>query len=160
MILSYSHLIHTFLHFCLQSIPTPPVDPENVEFVIFVRSKKLAQWMPLSIMKGGGPANMLVKSLENDLGKKLYGNTLVENVGKAIYKDQAAIEKTIREQFPMFKAAKEFEYGFKIRDKENPKEWYLATSDIQIIPPEAEMEGTPLDKVGNFFQDIGKNLGM
>lgn len=103
---------------------------------------------------------MLVKSLENDLGKKLYGNTLVENVGKAIYKDQAAIEKTIREQFPMFKAAKEFEYGFKIRDKENPKEWYLATSDIQIIPPEAEMEGTPLDKVGNFFQDIGKNLGM
>ena len=52
------------------SIPTPPVDPDNVEFVIFVRSKKLPQWVPLSIVKGGTTANMLVKSLDNELGKK------------------------------------------------------------------------------------------
>jgi len=136
------------------------VDPENVEFVIFVRSKKLLQWMPLSVMKGGGPANMLVKSLENDLGKKLYGNTLVTNVAKAIYKDQAAIERTIRDQFPMFKATKEFEYGFKIRDKEKPKDWYLATPDLQVIPPESEIEASPVEKIGDFFSGIGKNLGM
>lgn len=136
------------------------MDPENVEFVIFVRSKKLLQWMPLSVMKGGGPANMLVKSLENDLGKKLYGNTLVTNVAKAIYKDQAAIERTIRDQFPMFKATKEFEYGFKIRDKEKPKDWYLATPDLQVIPPESEIEASPVEKIGDFFSGIGKNLGM
>lgn len=130
-----------------------------MEFVIFVRSKKLLQWMPLSIMKGGAAANMLVKSQEIELGKKLYGNTLIENVGKAIYKDKAGVERTIRSQFPMFKAAKEFEYGFKIRDKENPKTWYLAT-DIEVIPPEEELGATPLENVNNFFQNIGKNLGL
>lgn len=143
----------------MQSIPTPPVDPENVEFVIFVRSKKLLQWMPLSVMKGGGPANMLVKAMENDLGKKMYGNTLIENVGNAIYKDQDAIERSIRQQFPMFKATKDFEYGFKIRDKEDPKSWYLA-KDIQVIPPSSELGDTPIEKVNSFFQDLGKNLGL
>ncbi len=143
----------------MPNVPVPPVDPENVEFVIFVRSKKLLQWMPLSVMKGGGPANMLVKALENDLGKKMYGNTLVENVGTAIYKDKDAIERSIRGQFPMFKATQEFEYGFKIRDKENPKDWYLA-KDIQVIPPAEELGNTPVEKMGNFFQDLGKNLGL
>ncbi|KAI8106793.1 hypothetical protein M9434_001447 [Picochlorum sp. BPE23] len=143
----------------MPSVPTPPVDPDNVEFVIFVRSKKLLQWMPLSVMKGGGPANMLVKAMENDLGKKMYGNTLVENVGNAIYKDKDAIERSIRAQFPMFKATQEFEYGFKIRDKEDPKSWYLA-KDIQVIPPASELGNTPIDKVNSFFQDMGKNLGL
>ena len=143
----------------MPSIPTPPVDPENVEFVIFVRSKKLLQWMPLSVMKGGGPANMLVKAMENDLGKKMYGNTLIENVGQAIYKDKDAIERSIRGQFPMFKATQEFEYGFKIRDKEDPKSWYLA-KDIQVIPPQSEMGNTPIEKVNSFFSDLGKNLGL
>ena len=143
----------------MQTIPTPPVDPENVEFVIFVRSKKLLQWMPLSVMKGGAAANVLVKSLENDLGKKLYGNALIENIGRAIYEDQAAIESTIREQFSMFKATKEFEFGFKIRDKENPKNWYQPIN-VEIIPPEADLGTTPIDNVQNFFKDMGKNLGL
>ena len=143
----------------LQTIPTPPVDPDNVEFVIFVRSTKLLQWMPLSVMKGGAAANILVASLENEIGKKLYGNTLIDNVGKAIYQDKDAIEKTIRQQFPMFKATKEFEFGFKIRDKENPKNWYQPT-DIQLIPPQDQLGTTPLDNVNTFFKDIGKNLGL
>lgn len=140
-----------------------------MEFVVFVRSKKLPQWMPLSVMKGGAPATLLVKSLENDLGKKLYGNTLIDNVGRAIYKDKVDVERTIRSQFPMFKAAKEFEYGFKIRDKEDPKAWYLSTPDIQLIPPEEELGTGLLDeaaegfketttKVTDFLNNLGKGL--
>ena len=110
-------------------------------------------------MKGGAAANILVASLENEIGKKLYGNTLIDNVGKAIYQDKDAIEKTIRQQFPMFKATKEFEFGFKIRDKENPKNWYQPT-DIQLIPPQDQLGTTPLDNVNTFFKDIGKNLGL
>ncbi len=135
------------------------MDPDNVEFVIFVRSAKLLQWMPLSVMKGGAAANVLVKSLENDLGKKMYGNTLIDNIGKAIYKDKPEIEKTIRAQFPMFKATKEFDFGFKIRDKENPKNGYQPI-DVQIIPPESELGTTPLEQASTFFKDIGKNLGL
>ena len=66
----------------MPNVPVPPVDPENVEFVIFVRSKKLLQWMPLSVMKGGGPANMLVKALDNDLGKKMSDGFVYRKVNK------------------------------------------------------------------------------
>lgn len=108
--------------------PTPPVDPENVEFVVFVRSKKvlwfikllytlayacstrfsgpshnhhhhhhphhplhprphqLPKWVPLSIIKGGTSANMLVKSLESDWGNKMFKGQLVNNIGAALYK--------------------------------------------------------------------------
>ncbi|KAH7620876.1 putative Protein HHL1, chloroplastic [Nannochloris sp. 'desiccata'] len=141
----------------MPDIPTPPVDPDNVEFVIFVRSAKLLQWMPLSVMKGGAAANLLVKSLENDLGKKLYGNTLIDNIGQAIYKDKDDIERTIKAQFPMFKATKEFEFGFKIRDKENPKQWYMPI-DVQLIPPQSELGTSPLDKATDFFSNMGENL--
>ena len=64
-----------------QAPPTPPVDPNNAEFVIFVRAVKYPQWYPLSVMNGGPAANVLVKAMESDLGKKLSGNTLVRNIG-------------------------------------------------------------------------------
>lgn len=134
------------------------MDPDNVEFVIFVRSAKLLQWMPLSVMKGGSAANLLVKSLENDLGKKLYGNTLVNNIGGAIYKDKDSIIRTIKAQFPMFKATNDFEFGFKIRDKENPKQWYMPV-DVQLIPPQSELGTSPLDKAADFFTNLGENFG-
>ena len=64
-----------------QPPPTPPVDPDNAEFVIFVRAKKFPQWYPLSVVKGGSAANVLVKAMESELGRKLSGNTLVRNIG-------------------------------------------------------------------------------
>jgi hypothetical protein len=64
-----------------QPPPTPPVDPDNAEFVIFVRAKKFPQWFPLSVVKGGSAANVLVKAMESELGRKLSGNTLVRNIG-------------------------------------------------------------------------------
>ena len=72
----------------MQLPPTPPVDPDNVEFVIFVRAKKFPQWYPLSVVKGGQAANMLVKAMESELGRKLSGNSLVRNIG------------TVRHSFP------------------------------------------------------------
>jgi hypothetical protein len=131
-----------------------------VEFVIFVRSKKLPQWFPLSIMKGGSAANLLVKTLQNDIGKKLYGNQLIDNVARAMYQGRAENEAAIRAQLPMFKDTKEFEYAFKIRDKENPKTWYQITDDMVVLPAEADIEATPVEKVSSFFSDIGKGLGI
>lgn len=40
----------------------------------------------MSIMKGGTPANMLVKSLESDLGKKMYGTQLPKNIAQSVYR--------------------------------------------------------------------------
>lgn len=40
-----------------------------------------------------------------------------------IYKEREMIEGAIKKQAPLLKNFNEFEYGFKIRDKENPKNW-------------------------------------
>ncbi len=53
---------------------------------MFVRSKKLKQWVPLSVIKGGTSANLLIKSMESEWGKVLYGKTLVQNIAEALYK--------------------------------------------------------------------------
>lgn len=66
----------------LQLPPTPPVDPANEEFVLFIRAVKFPQWYPLSVVKGGSAANVLVKAMEADFGKLLYGKTLVRNIGR------------------------------------------------------------------------------
>ncbi len=48
----------------------PPVDPDNAQFVIFVRSKRgLKRWFPLNVVTGGSQANLLVKGLDSDLTK-------------------------------------------------------------------------------------------
>ena len=52
--------------------------------MIFVRSKKLPQWVPLSVVKGGTAANMLVKGLETELMRDVTLKTLVEVRRRAV----------------------------------------------------------------------------
>jgi hypothetical protein len=49
-----------------------------------------SKWIPLSIVKGGQAANLLVKACESEWGRKLYSNTLIRNIGLAVYKVGAA----------------------------------------------------------------------
>mmetsp|Transcript_39001 Transcript_39001/g.99740 ORF Transcript_39001/g.99740 Transcript_39001/m.99740 type:complete len:223 (-) Transcript_39001:27-695(-) len=140
--------------------PTPPVDPDNVEFVLFVRSKKTPQWMPLSVVKGGTSANMLVKSMEGNFAKDTFRDTLIRNIGEVIYKDNAEIEAGLKQAFPPMKWVTEFEYGFKIRDKAKPDNWYIAeNSKIMIIPPKDKLPKPPAEdlkeKAGNFLKGLG-----
>ena len=53
----------------MQLPPTPPVDPDNEEFVLFIRATKFPQWYPLSVVKGGAQANVLLRAMQNDLGQ-------------------------------------------------------------------------------------------
>ncbi len=66
---------------CMQVPPTPPIDPDNAEFVLFIRAVKFPQWYPLSVVKGGSAANIIVRAMESDFGKLLYGKTLIRNIG-------------------------------------------------------------------------------
>jgi len=47
---------------------------------------QLPQWLPVSIMKGGRPANLLVGSMESDWGKKLFGKALVRSIAQPLWK--------------------------------------------------------------------------
>ena len=69
----------------MQAPPTPPVDPQNEEFVLFIRAKKFPQWYPLSVVKGGAQANVLLKAMQNDFGKLLYGKTLIRQIGSVSF---------------------------------------------------------------------------
>ena len=42
---------------------------------------------------------------------------------QVVYNDRRKVEAMVRRSLPMMKNFKEFEYGFKIRDKSRPNDW-------------------------------------
>lgn len=141
--------------------PTPEVDPENAEFVIFVRAKKYrsvktemtnSPWVPLSVVKGGQAANALVIIMESEWGRKLFSKTLVSNIAAAVYKERLQVERSLRANVPYFKdvPGKEIEYAFKVRDPKDPVNWYKA-NDLTMCPPETKLGKTALDNLKAFF---------
>lgn len=138
----------------------PPIDPDNEQFVIYVRSKKgLKVWYPLNVVTGGSAANTLVKGLDNDLSKAMALKSLSQNIGQAIYKDIEAIGKVAR-TMPMLKQAKEIEYGFGVLDKENPRSMFTPSSDkVWPIPSEEDCE-TPASKLAEAGDNLKKMFGQ
>ena len=47
------------------------IDPDNEQFVIYVRSEGLQGLYPLNVVTGGSTANTLVKGLESNVSKDL-----------------------------------------------------------------------------------------
>jgi len=91
------------------------------------------------------------------MGRKMYGDTIVKNLAEALYKDYGAIVGQVKRQYPMLKAAKELEFGFKIRDKEAPAEWYMP-KDIKVFPSRDElaaMPDNPVEAVGKGIKKLG-----
>ena len=124
----------------------PPVDPENAQFVIFVRSKRgLKRWFPLNVVTGGSQANLLVKGLESDLTKETSQSTLIREVARTIYKDRVQIEELVRDKFPPMKFAKEIEYGMCILDKAKPRESVMGMTGVMSLPDEADLGTTAVE---------------
>eukprot|EP00892_Ulva_mutabilis_P006736 jgi/Ulvmu1/4434/UM002_0159.1 len=124
--------------------PTPPVDPDNEEFVIFVRATKLPRWIPFTIVKGGAQANLLVKAMNGNFGKEFYSKTLINNIAQAVYKDRTKIVMSIRENMPGYKSFMEYDFGFKVRNKESPESW-IDTDGIVLLPAEEDVPKGPLE---------------
>lgn len=136
-------------------IPSPPVDPDNEEFVIFVRSKKLPIWTPATLIKGTAAANQLVKSLSDE--NSLQKDTLIRSIGESVYSNAKDLMKAAKRSSKALQFATEVEFGFKIRDKNNPKEWYFP-KDIIILPPEDQLPKAPLDGVGKAFDNVKESV--
>ncbi|KAG1675416.1 hypothetical protein FOA52_012335 [Chlamydomonas sp. UWO 241] len=143
--------------------PCPEVDPDNAEFVVFIRAvdymdekmkvkMNASPWVPLTIVKGGQAANFLVKAMENEWGRKLYGKTLIKNIGMACYKDRDSIERGLKQGQPNLRnvPSSNFQYAFKIRDKSVPKDWYKSDG-ITIFPAESQLNRTALDDLKTFY---------
>jgi hypothetical protein len=63
-----------------------------------------------------------------------------------VYKDKEQIIASLRKAYPPFKETREFQFAFKIRDRSDPKSWFVA-KDLMDIPPESELEKTPAENV-------------
>lgn len=134
-------------------IPVPPVDEENEEFIIFVRSKKIPFWTPCTMIKGNSAVNQLVKSLPGDGGKSLQRDTMMRNIGESIYGNSKDLIKAAKKMSKGLQYATEFEWAFKIRDKNKPAEWYVS-KDLTIVPPQDELPKAPLDDAKNAFEGV------
>jgi hypothetical protein len=53
--------------------------------------------MNMSVVKGGSSANLLVKGMATEWGRKLYARTLLSNIAGSIYKERDAILKGLRD---------------------------------------------------------------
>ncbi|CAK9875717.1 unnamed protein product [Sphagnum jensenii] len=134
-----------------QPMPSlPKVDDDgNPKFVLFIRTKNVPRWYPLSIVTGGTTAKVMVAAMGNEWGKKFYQGTLTRNIAGVIYKDERAVKQAALKQYPVLKAATGFEYGYKIMDTKNPKA-ALFGSDVIQVPPQEELKSV-VDKVKDFF---------
>ncbi|KXZ43379.1 hypothetical protein GPECTOR_92g602 [Gonium pectorale] len=143
--------------------PVPEVDPENEEFVVFMRCLKYtdpslnvqmgpSMWIPINLLKGSQALNFVGKAVRSEWGMKLYGRTLIWQISTSLYQEKAALEKKMRKEIPIFAnvPSNEFEYAFKIRDKSVPKDW-LKAENLTMIPPQSEVGSTGLDQVKAFF---------
>lgn len=74
---------------------------------------------------------------------------------QAIYKDKEKIAQQIRDNMPGYKTFTEFEYGFKIRDKEKPDAWH-EPDNIVLLPPEDEIPSNPVE---GFKSSLGRLFG-
>lgn len=81
---------------------------------------------------------------------------------QAVYKDQKKIDKSIRNNLPGYEKYTAFEYGFKIRDKEDPDAWYK-DNDIVVLPKKEELSKTPIESlkesVSSPMESIRKSVG-
>jgi len=63
---------------------------------------------------------------------------------QAVYKDKIKIVASIRENMPGYKSFTEYEFGFKVRNKETPESW-METDSIVLLPAEEDVPKGPLE---------------
>jgi len=112
----------------------------------------------MTMINGGTAAEMMIKAMKNDLGKKLYGNTLTKNIGNALYKEKDKIEETARKQFPMLKACKQFQYGYKLADPKDVMRSFQPTG-VVLIPEEEELKSI-VDRASELMTDFTPQKAM
>lgn len=130
----------------------PPLDPENPQFMLYVRSKAVPQWYPVSVVTGGSAAKAMVKMANGNFGKDFYTGALTRNVGSVIYKDENAIRNLVFKSYPLLRKAAELQWGYKLLDPENPKK-SMMPSGVVLVPPKDENKA-PLEGVADKLKGL------
>ena len=71
-----------------------------------------------------------------------------------VYKDKMKIIRSIKDNMPGYKNFTEYEFGFKVRDKDRPESW-IDADEVVILPEPEEVPEGPLEglkaSVGSLF---------
>ena len=63
----------------------------SAEVLTALLVSQLPQWLPVTIVKGGRPANLLVGTMESEWGKKLFAKALIRSIAQPVWKVKSAI---------------------------------------------------------------------
>eukprot|EP00242_Pyramimonas_sp_CCMP2087_P007365 CAMPEP_0198209204 /NCGR_PEP_ID=MMETSP1445-20131203/13923_1 /TAXON_ID=36898 /ORGANISM="Pyramimonas sp., Strain CCMP2087" /LENGTH=240 /DNA_ID=CAMNT_0043882893 /DNA_START=45 /DNA_END=767 /DNA_ORIENTATION=- len=134
----------------------PPLDPENPQFMIYVRSKAIPMWQALSVVTGGSAAKGLVSMSKGGMGSKFGTDALTRNVGSVIYKDEQQIKNLVFKTYPLLKNAKVLEWGYKTLDPdEDAKKQVMSSKDVILVPPKGEIKA-PGEKAVDALKSFAK----
>lgn len=133
----------------------PPLDPDNPQFMIYVRSAAVPMWNPLSVVTGGSAAKGLVSMAKGGMGSKFGTDALTRNVGSVIYKDEQQIKNLVFKTYPILKNAKVLEWGYKTLDPEvDGRKQVMSAAGVIKVPPQDQIKAPAekaMDKVKGFF---------
>jgi hypothetical protein len=74
---------------------------------------------------------------------------------QAVYKDKDKIIRSIKDNMPGYKNFTEYEFGFKVRDKESPESW-IDSDGVVMLPEQREVPKGPLE---NLKSSVGSLFG-
>mmetsp|Transcript_51585 Transcript_51585/g.122741 ORF Transcript_51585/g.122741 Transcript_51585/m.122741 type:complete len:249 (+) Transcript_51585:54-800(+) len=147
----------------------PEIPLKDQYYIVYVRSKKIKQWLPFNLVNTAD----IVKGLKefaanNEFVKALGGERFAEGqatraLGMQVYKEKDDLLKRVREMHAgkIRAAGDEVEWGYKeISDNakfnEDPTDFFLL-QNITTIPPEKELRNV-LDDVGDAAAGAGSAL--
>lgn len=138
-------------------VPDIPIDPQNPQFVIFVRSTKLPFWYPVNVITGGSQAKLLLRTMESRFGQTLVESNLLKQLGKSLYENKQELLEGVYKQYPNLQNAEQLQFGMRILDKEDVRRSLMPNAEgIKLIPPEEECKMV-LDEARDAMQNF--NLG-
>mmetsp|Transcript_17761 Transcript_17761/g.29205 ORF Transcript_17761/g.29205 Transcript_17761/m.29205 type:complete len:255 (-) Transcript_17761:389-1153(-) len=126
----------------------PEATNEFPEFYIFARTNQAKIWYPCGALQGDNSSKLLVTSLRNSWGKKLYSGTLDRRIATAVFGQRQKLVNELALQVPATKKYQnELEFGYRIRMKGHEDD------GVRVI---TKPEPTIIDKIRNFF-NFNKN---
>jgi hypothetical protein len=133
---------------CRSQFRLPPLDPNNPQFMIYVRSKAVPMWYPVSVITGGSTAKNLVNAAEGNFASDFFRNALTKNMADVVYKDEKAIRNLVYRSYSLLKQAKVLEWGYKMLDPKDA-ERSMKPTGVALIPPQSELKDNVVEGTVN-----------
>lgn len=147
--------------------PKPEINNmKDQHYILFVRSMKVKEWLPLNIISGSELVKTMKGVKDNDIAKtigadKIADGQIIKAIGMSIYNNADDAKKQAIKVHEKLKSAKVLQFGFREisnNAKFNEDPWPFAKPrNVTLIPPEAELKNV-MDKAAESMTNMSKGL--